>query len=184
MRRIPVLVAVLTICLASWGFTETFLVVVRETRNGEIQSFPFPSQEGLMSGLFDLGYISFDTGHYLPTVDWEVMDFEEPLEIARLGLAEYLIAAQIGSQTEILTPPAGETGDSADPPEALLDIETSVRFYLLDVRSASLIDRGDLLLDNRGRQDGEGTYGGFLFGVGERIAREVLRLLERHTLAP
>ena len=94
-------VVLLFLILSSLGcFAQTFMILATEIRDGEELSRPFASQEGMIEGMFDLGFVSFDTGLYAPEVDWGAMDFQEALDIARQGLARYLLAAEVRSITE------------------------------------------------------------------------------------
>ena len=161
----------LTLLLCSAAcFAQTFMIVATEIRDGEQLSRPFPSQEGIIEGMFDSGFVSFDTGLYAPAVDWESMDFSEPLTIARQGLAQYLLAAEVRSATEArdLSTVKNYTGES--PAQGLLKIQTSVRYWLFDVRSTTLIGRGAGSFDNESPETLELTYSEFLHWVGRNIA--------------
>jgi hypothetical protein len=124
----------------------------------------------MIEGMFDLGFVSFDTGPYAPAVDWEAMDFQEPLAIARQGLAQYLLAAEVQSVTEPRDPKSlpPDTGES--PVQGLLKIETSGRYYLFDVRNAVPLGRGEFSINNDSPDTLELTYTEFLHSVGREIA--------------
>lgn len=163
------------------GHGQTFFVVVEETRDGEQLQRPSPSQEGILSGLYDLGYVSFDSGHYRPAVDWERQDFREPLAIAASGLARYVIGAEVKSQTQARTVAAGNAKSEEGKSAPALAIATSVRYYLLDADSGVLIGRGAFQRDNSGEKDREHTYRQFLHLIGEAIAREAQSLLKNQS---
>jgi hypothetical protein len=160
-------------------FAQTFMIVATEIRDGEELSRPFPSQEGMIEGMFDLGFVSFDTGLYAPVVDWESLDFSEPLFIARQGLAQYLLTAEVRSTTEArdLSNVKKYTGES--PAQGLLKIQTSVRYYLYDVRSPTPIGQGVRSFDNEGPETLELTYSEFLHGVGRDIAGLAVDLMRK-----
>jgi hypothetical protein len=160
-------------------FAQTFMIVASEVRNGEALTRPFASQEGMIEGMFDLGFVSFDTGPYAPAVDWGTLDFAEPLVIARQGLARYLLAAEVRSITEPRDPKTlpPDTGES--PAQGLLKIETSVEYHLFDVRSKTSMGRGEAFFDNDSPETLELTYGEFLLSVGREIARRGVELMEQ-----
>lgn len=151
-------------------FAQTFMIVATEIRDGEQLSLPFASQEGMIEGMFDSGFVSFDTGLYVPAVDWGAMDFQEPLTIARQGLARYLLAAEVRSITEPrdLNSVKSYTGES--PVQGLLKFETSVRYYLFDLRGSAPIGEGEVTFDNESPEALELTYSEFLHSVGRDIA--------------
>jgi hypothetical protein len=163
---------------------QTFMIVAAEIRDGEQLSRPFPSQEGMIEGMFDLGFVSFDTGLYAPAVDWGAMDFQEPLDIARQGLARYLLAAEVRSTTEArdLSTVKSYTGES--PVQGLEKIKTSVRYYLFDVRSMSAIGRGEVSFDNESPETLELTYSEFLHTVGRDVAKLGVGLMRKTTENP
>ena len=119
LKIVPLLF--LTLCSLPC-FAQTFMIVATEIRDGEQLSRPFPSQEGMIEGMFDSGFVSFDTGLYAPEVDWREMDFREPLEIARQGLARYLLAAEVRSITEPRDPKTlpPDTGESPAPAAGII----------------------------------------------------------------
>ena len=160
---------ILILCSAAC-FAQTFMIVATEIRDGAQLSRPFASQEGMIEGMFDLGFVSFDTGLYAPAVDWESVAFSEPLTIARQGLAQYLLAAEVRSATEArdLSVVKDYTGES--PAQGLLKIRTSVRYYLFDVRSTTPIGREEVVFDNESPETLELTYSEFLHGVGRNVA--------------
>ena len=165
-------------------FAQTFMIVATEIRDGEELGRPFPSQEGMIEGMFDSGFVSFDTGLYAPAVDWESLDFSEPLTIARQGLAQFLLAAEVRSTTEArdLSTMKNYTGES--PAQDLLKIQTSVRCYLYDVESKKPIGRGTRGFDNESPETMELTYGEFLHGVGRDIAVLGIDLMKKATGKP
>jgi hypothetical protein len=151
-------------------FAQTFMIVATEIRDGEEPGRPFPSQEGMIEGMFDSGFVSFDTGLYAPAVDWGSMDFGEPLSIAQQGLAQYLLAAEVRSITEArdLGTVKNYTGES--PAQGLLKIQTSVRYYLFDVSTTRPIGEGERSFDNESPETLELTYSEFLHEVGRVVA--------------
>jgi hypothetical protein len=165
-------------------FAQTFMVVATEIRDGEELLRPFASQEGMIEGMFDLGFVSFDTGPYAPAVDWQSLDFREPLDIARQGLAQFLLTAEVRSVTAPRDPRSlpPDIGESSAP--GLLAIETTVRYHLFDVRSSRPLGEGELLLTNDSPDTLELTYAEFLHRVGRQIAGRGAALMERSAGPP
>ena len=173
---------------ASWAAqAQTFLVVTRERLEGEAALPPLFSQEGFMAAMFDLGYVSFDTGPYEPQVDWEGGDYREPVEIAVAGLADYVVAARIDTRLK------GASATAAGGPRPR-ELESTVRFELLEVADGARRGGGEFSLstapadqpeDETAAAEGRQPVGsrppiGYrqaLFRVGEALARECLRLL-------
>jgi len=168
--RLKTFVPFMLILSAATCFAQTFMIVATEIRDGEEPGRPFPSQEGMIEGMFDLGFVSFDTGPYAPAVDWGSMDFGEPRAIARQGLAQYLLVAEVRSVTEArdLSTVKNHTGES--PAQGMLKIQTSVRYCLFEVRSAKPVGRGEKSFDNESPETLELSYGEFLHQVGRVLA--------------
>jgi hypothetical protein len=157
---------------------ETFFIVVSEIRDGEELKRPSPSQEGIIEAMFDLGFVSFDSGHYRPAADWTTMDFREPLAIARQGLAQFILAAEVRSVTRQREPGAAQQDSGrrdSDPP---LAIDTSVRYCLFEVSGAALLAEEEMELDNSSKQARELSYSEFLHSVGREIAVRCIRRLK------
>jgi hypothetical protein len=159
------------ICLLAFGlvrslYGETFLVLVQELRNGEAGPRPFASQEGLLSAMFDLGQITFETGPYQPAVDWEGHSFAEALALARQGGARYLATLQVDTQ---VVPQAEGNG---------VEIRGRAIFLLFDAAGSRLLGQGEMEISSTA-DGGEPTYEDFLFRTGENVAREVLKLCPR-----
>lgn len=181
MNRIVALGLIFLLVCPLLCFGQTFLIVTKESRDGEELSRPFASQEGMIEAMFDLGYVSFDTGLYAPSVDWEAKEFEEPLGIARQGLAQYILAAEVQSVTEKRILGSGSGNDSAKDLEAELMIDTSVHYYLLRVETAGILGEGEMVLDNRNREKEHYTYWQFLFSVGQDVAVQGIELMKSIT---
>jgi hypothetical protein len=105
MKKAVLLFLLILVSISCRG--ETFFVLVSEIRDGKELGRPSASQEGVIEAMFDLGFISFDSGPYRPAVNWTTMDFREPLAIARQGLAQFILAAEVRSVTERLPPLRG-----------------------------------------------------------------------------
>lgn len=178
MRRINALVLLFFLLCSILCFGQTFLIVVKEIRDGEELSRPFAGQEGMIAAMFDLGFVSFDTGLYAPSVDWEAKEFQEPLDIARQGLAQYILAAEVRSITKRrnLGPESGNVSATDLEPE--LKIDTSVHYYLLGVEAAGILAEGEMVLDNRSPEKQQFTYWQFLFSVGQDVAAQGIELLK------
>lgn len=178
MRRINALVLLFFLLFSILCFGQTFLIVVKEIRDGEELSRPSAGQEGMIAAMFDLGFVSFDTGLYAPSVDWEAKEFQEPLDIARQGLAQYILAAEVRSITEKrnLGPESGNVSATDLEPE--LKIDTSVHYYLLGVEAAGILAEGEMVLDNRSPEKQQFTYWQFLFSVGQDVAAQGIELLK------
>jgi hypothetical protein len=183
MKLTAIVLFILTLCSLPC-FAQTFMIVATEIRDGDELSRPFASQEGMIEGMFDSGFVSFDTGLYPPAVDWEALDFREPLDIARQGLARYLLAAEVRSATEPrdLSTVKSYTGES--PAQGLYKIETTVRYYLFDLRSPAPIGKGELTFDNESPEALELTYSEFLHSVGREIAGLGIELMRKVTEKP
>jgi hypothetical protein len=173
-KAIALLVLSLT---APASFSQTFMIVAREIRDGEELRRPFASQEGMIEGMFDLGYVSFDTGLYAPAVDWRILDFQEPLDIARRGLAQYLLAAEVRSLTEPRNQGAPESGTQRDQREPALKIQVSVHDHLFDVRASLLLGEGEIVSNNEGAEKAGLTYPEFLHSVGREVAARGIDLM-------
>ena len=163
---------------------QTFMIVATEVRDGAQLSRPFASQEGMIEGMFDLGFVSFDTGLYAPAVDWVVLDFREPLDIAREGLARYLLAAEVRSITEPRDPAAPRRDAGESPVQRSLKIETSVRYYLFDVGNTTPLGKGEIFFNNESPEKLELTYTEFLYSVGRDIAGRGVDLMRKITEKP
>ena len=189
MKFRAIVLLVLTLS-APAGFGDTFMIVAREIRDGEELPRPFASQEGMIEGMFDLGYVSFDTGLYAPAVDWETLDLQEPLEIARRGLAQYLLAAEVHAITEPgnqgatesgASPGSGESrasGESRELQEPALRIRVTVRYHVFDVRSSLCLGEGEFVMDNDGADEAALTYLEFLHSAGRTAAARSIELVE------
>lgn len=170
----------LILILASYAcFGQTFMIVAIEILDGEELRRPFASQEGMIEGMFDSGFVSFDTGLYAPAVDWADLDFREPLHIARQGLAQYLLAAEVRSISERRDLPAHQNGDSESRPEPALKIETFVRYYLFDATTAAVLGEGEFVMDNESPEMQHLTYTQFLHATGREITARGIDLMKQ-----
>lgn len=131
----------LMLAVAGLAPAQTILIVTSETLDGQSAPRPYRSQEGFMSAMFDLGYISFDTGPYVPQVGWDSGVYDEPLAIATAGLADYLVLARIDSR---LRTPVFDPGV----PAPLPDIHSEVSFRLLAIPGDSLLGQGQFSLNS------------------------------------
>ena len=152
---------------------DTFLVIVEEFRDGEAVEIPLASQEGLMSGMFDLGHITFETGEYRPEMDWESLEFSEPLLLAREGLARYLAVARVFAEARPRGP-GGLFGPEAAPLEGM-EITARASYLLFDAATSRLLGRGELAASSSDAER-ELTYGELLFATGEKLARAIASL--------
>lgn len=161
----------LLLTVAGAASAQTVLIVTLETRDGELVSRPYASQEGFMSAMFDFGYISFDTGPYEPAVDWENEQYRELLDIAADGLADFVAVARIDSRVEGAPRASDESGWP-------LQVSSRVRFELLEVSGRSL-GKGQFAIGSGGALDYDqpSDYRQALFQAGEALARECLRML-------
>ena len=165
--KVYLLTAILALLIPFQGQGDTFLLVTEELSNGDEQSAPFPAREGLMSFIFDQGHIIFDIGALEVVVNWDELGFQEPLRLAREGLARFVIAARIRSQL------------SSEEQPPLIDSEAS--FFLLDADSSKLIGSGSISLNNHGREE-ELSYSDLLYALGEKIGSELLKLWDGQAL--
>jgi len=152
---------------------DTFLVIVEEFRDGEAVEVPPASQEGLMSGMFDLGHITFETGEYRPEMDWDSLEFSEPLLLTREGLGRYLAVARVFAEAHPREP-GGLTGSEAAP-TAGTQIAVRASYLLFDARTSRLLGRGELTASST-EGERELTYGELLFATGEKLARAIVSL--------
>jgi hypothetical protein len=155
---------------AAQARAETFMLLVEELRDGNAAAQPLASEEGLMARMFELGHVTFDSGPYVPTVDWASLEFQEPLSLAREGRAHYLAAIRVQAQT------LGSVPAADGPPGRTLDqLQAQAQYYLWNAQSDTLLSQGECALDNRGREQ-ELPYETLLFQVGDMVARELVKL--------
>jgi hypothetical protein len=164
MRKAALLVGLLMAAAALSA--ETYMLLVETSLDGEADAGPPAALEGLMSAMFDAGHVSFDCGPYRPLVDWQNLQFREPLEIALEGGAHYLATVRLAVGT--LAPQEGR-------PQAF---GLQARFQLWDPRGGSLLGEGGLALDNLGREE-ELSLEALLFRAGELAAGELQRIAAR-----
>jgi len=164
MKPTALLFLPLLVLLAALAPAETVMLLVDERLDGEPAARPLASLEGLMAGMFEAGFVTFDPGPYQPEADWERQQFAEPLELARDGAAHYLATVRVESRTL--------EGGEAHPPAVYRALAA---FCLWQTGSGQLLGRGELALDNQERER-EVTYQALLFETGERVARELARL--------
>jgi hypothetical protein len=169
----PIL-ALLWLLLGPPLFGGTILAIVEEYRAGDLQGTPSASQEGLMSAMFDLGHITFETGLYRPEMSWERMQFAEPLRLAREGGAGYLAVVRVFAESNARAAVEGGTGDQLSEGRRL-DLTTRAEYLLFDADSSTLLGRGEVQTSSAeaGR---ELTYDELLFQTGERVAGELAKL--------
>ena len=145
---------------------ETFMLLVQTSLDGQESPAPQAELEGLMSAMFDLGHVTFDSGPYRPEADWDRLRFPEPLEIAREGGAHYLATVRLLA--------ASLPADAGEPPAFAVE----ARCHLWDARGGLLLGEGGLALDNRGRE-AELPYDALLFRAGQLAAGELARIASR-----
>jgi hypothetical protein len=162
------IVVLLWLFLAAPMFGETFLVVVQEYRGGDRQELPLASMEGLMSAMFDLGHITFETGLYRPRMSWDDLQFAEPLRLAREGGAGYLAVVRVFGEPRL--PASAPEGSETEAPE-LSQREFSARaeYLLLNARTSTLLGRGELTVSSTDAKR-ELSYDEVLFLTGEKVA--------------
>ncbi|MBN1699121.1 MAG: hypothetical protein JW881_16500 [Spirochaetales bacterium] len=137
------IVFVILFAVSQAACAETFFIYSHEVYNGESIPFEFRVKEGVMEGLFDAGHIVFD----------DVSESEEDLlaegmmdglfQTALRGGARYLVGIHVRTETA-----AGE-GEAPG-------ISVQARYFLFDLRTAGLMDSGDLSIDSSGREDAAG----------------------------
>ncbi len=162
---------------------ETYMLLVDGSLDGEPDPGQAAALQGLMSAMFDAGHVTFDTGPYQPLVDWQKLQFQEPLEIALEGGAHYLATIRLVVRT--LPVPAAQPAPAnrpADSPPAEADRPPSfalqASFQLWDPRGGALLGQGKLEMDNRVGAK-ELSYEALLFRAGELAAGELLRIAAR-----
>jgi hypothetical protein len=168
-KALLVLSAILVLGTAG-ARAETFMLLVEELRDGSVAPRPLASEEGIMARMFELGHVTFDSGPYEPEVDWGRLQFREPLGLAREGLAHYLAAIRVQSQTLGSVPAA-----DGPPGRTFAQLRAQAQYYLWNARNDTLLLQGEYSLDNRGREQ-ELPYETLLFQVGDQVARELARL--------
>ena len=167
---LPLLALLLPSSLPTAVEAETYMLLVEEHRDGQARAAPLPSLEGLMAGMFELGHVTFDTGPYHPEADWARQRFTEPLSIAREGGAHYLGTVWVESRSLPAEDAAQGTAPSA--------FQATAACSLWRAGTGLLLGRGELVLDNRGRER-ELPLESLLFRVGELAAQELTRLARR-----
>jgi hypothetical protein len=160
------------------AMSQTFMIVAVETRDGEQLERPFASQEGIIEGMFDSGMVSFDTGVYAPAMDWRRLEFREPLDIARQGLAGYLLAADVQAVTTPRDLATAQSDAQASEREPLLKIDIAARYYLFEVHTEAMIGRGEMSTNNESPEKQQLSYTEFLHSVGRDIAVRGIALLK------
>ena len=113
------------------------------------------------------------------SLNWTALDFQEPLDIARQGYAQYLLAAEVRSITESRDLTEQGSGNAEKPPKPLLKIVTSVRYYLFDLREEAAIGEGEIVFNNESPESLPLTYSEFLYSVGRDIAARGVDLMKR-----
>jgi hypothetical protein len=174
MKKAVLLFLLILVSISCRG--ETFFVLVSEIRDGKELGRPSASQEGVIEAMFDLGFVSFDSGPYRPAVNWTTMDFREPLAIARQGLAQFILAAEVRSVTERRVPAAPQQAERGSDPQ--LAIGTSVRYRLFEVSSAAVLAEEEMEMDNSAEQTRYLSYYEFLHSVGREIAARCIERLK------
>jgi len=170
MKRAALILSALLALGAARAGAETFMLLVEEVHDGNRSVQPLASTEGLMARMFELGHVTFDSGAYVPQVDWGEMEFGEPLGLAREGRAHYLAAIRIQAQTLGSVPaPDGPPG------RTLAQLQAQARYYLWNAQEGTLLAEGECTMDNRGREQ-ELPYETLLFQVGDMVARELAKL--------
>ena len=170
MKRAILLLSALLTLGALRARSETFMLLVEELRDGSAAGRPLASEEGIMARMFELGQVTFDSGPYTPQADWNRLEFQEPLELAREGRAHYLAAIRIHSQT------LGSVSAAEGPAQrSFAQIRAQARYYLWSAPSGKLLWSGESALDNLGRER-ELPYEPLLFQLGDLLARELVRL--------
>ena len=175
-KRALLVFAVLWMSLAPRVFGDTFLIVTEEFRNGDYIEAPTPSQEGVMSAMFDLGHITFETGMYRPEMEWDRLAFAEPMLIARQGGARFLAAVRVFAE---VAPRRDGPDQSADaPPFGGREITSRAEYLLFDAETSLLLGRGELTASNLSGERAL-SYDELLFKTGEGVARELVGRLPR-----
>jgi hypothetical protein len=192
MRRRLSTVVVLAVGLAAACHGDTFYIVVQELRDGAPVTPPSAGQQGIMAAMFDLGYVSFDSGRDQPAVDWDRGSFSGPLQIAVEGRADYLLAARVASEVTPLprgqrqggaAPAAAPAAEAPQEGQSPLRVTTEAHYYLLDVPSGRQLAEG-VLATGSPPDDPDLTYEKQLFRVGGQIVGEVVRKWQGTAVQP
>jgi hypothetical protein len=138
---------------------QTYMLLVEQTLDGQVQEDPAVQAglQGIMSGMFERGQVTFDSGPYRPEADWEHLRFSEPLSLAREGMAHYLATVRFEAS-------------SAPGEEAAFSVQAS--FQLWSAFDGSMLGEGAFSVDNVGREK-ELPYKELLFEAGEKAAAEL-----------
>ena len=145
---------------------ETYMLLVEQRLDGQEDPAAPAGLQGLMSGMFDRGQVTFDSGPYRPAADWDRLEFRESLNLAREGLAHYLATVRF----EASSTPA----DAGEAPAYAV----RVAFQLWSAHDGSMLGEGELSADNLGRE-GELPYEALLFKAGESAAAELEAIAAR-----
>jgi len=161
--------AVLLACLllaAGCLPAETYMLLVDQRLDGQEDAARPDGLQGIMSGMFDLGQVTFDSGPYRPAADWDRLEFRESLSLALEGMAHYLATVRFDA--------ASAAAEEGKPPAY------SVRavFQLWSAYDGSLLGQGELSTDNLGREK-ELPYDDLLFKAGEMAAAELEAIAAR-----
>jgi hypothetical protein len=170
MKKALLLLSAILVLGASGARAKTFMLLVEELHDGSAAGQPLASEEGVMARMFELGQVTFDSGPYVPEADWAQLQFQEPLELAREGLAHYLAAIRVQAQTVGSVPAA-----DGPPGRTFAQVRAQAQYYLYDAQSGALLQSGQSWLDNLGREQ-ELPFETLLFQLGELVARELAKL--------
>jgi hypothetical protein len=175
MKKAVLLLSAILALGAPGARAETFMLLVEELHDGSAAGRPLASEEGVMSRMFELGQVTFDSGPYAPEADWARLQFREPLDLAREGRAHYLAAIRVQAQTLGSVPATdGPTG------RTFTQLRAQAQYFLWNARSGTLLQRGESALDNLGREQ-ELPYETLLFQLGDLVARELVRMSRQDT---
>ena len=170
MKKALLLLSAVLVLGAPGARAETFMLLVEELHDGSAAGQPLASEEGVMARMFEMGHVTFDSGPIVLQADWAQLQFGEPLELAREGLAHYLAAIRVHAQT------LGSVPATDGPPgRTFAQVRALAQYYLWNAQSGTLLQRGESSLDNLGREQ-ELPFETLLFQLGDLVARELARL--------
>ncbi len=144
-------------------FSETIMLCVTETVNGEPSPQPLPASEGIWSGLFESGHIIFNTRDGKPAPPLKML-----MELAVSGGAPYILDARV----DFIRIPRED---------GLTGISAKAKFSLILAKTGRAIGEGTLSGDNKGKEK-EVDLAALGLELGNRVAEKASALLAERGL--
>jgi hypothetical protein len=158
------------LALPAAAVAETFAVYTEESLNYEKAPLPLPVKEGILDSLFEMEHMAFDLGPPDLSVDWQQPDFSTVISLAEKWGASYLILSRI--QT-VMGSEAKPEVQSAAEMQSAAKVQSDLIYFIIEVSRRELIDQGQLLGDNNGREE-ELDYQTLCFNLGNALVEEAV----------